>query len=306
MPFTEAVSLLSDLKNFKARMAALTAERDRLVVERDYLIVQRDALESERDSLRGHCERLNRELEALAVQCRSLSVQLEESARQSMSAPDLVQRMRVDWDDRARLNASYYTNSAKQDWSVEEYFETGEANVREEILNDMENICQGDDPASMRVLEIGCGAGRMTKALARIFGEVHAVDISAEMIATARSNLSGVPNVHFYQTNGSDVTVLPDQPLDFAFSYIVFQHIPSAQVIESYVRDVGRHLKPGRLFKFQVQGGRSPLALKVDTWLGADFSVNDMQQMAERCGFEMRYWHGAGTQYFWLWFFKKP
>jgi hypothetical protein len=26
--------------------------------------------------------------------------------------------------------------------------------------------------------------------------------------------------------------------------------------------------------------------------------------MAARCGFEPRYRHGAGEQYFWLWFFK--
>ena len=37
-------------------------------------------------------------------------------------------------------------------------------------------------------------------------------------------------------------------------------------------------------------------------------SMNTEEQartMAERCGFEMRYNHGAGTQYYWLWFFKK-
>lgn len=27
--------------------------------------------------------------------------------------------------------------------------------------------------------------------------------------------------------------------------------------------------------------------------------------MAERCGFEARYRVGAGTQYFWLWFFRR-
>ncbi len=37
----------------------------------------------------------------------------------------------------------------------------------------------------MRVLEIGCGAGSITRALARLFGEVHAVDVSGEMAALA-------------------------------------------------------------------------------------------------------------------------
>ena len=51
----------------------------------------------------------------------------------------------------------------------------------------MINICQGKDPKQMRVLEIGCGAGRVTRALASVFGEVYAVDISGEMVRQARA-----------------------------------------------------------------------------------------------------------------------
>ena len=32
----------------------------------------------------------------------------------------------------------------------------------------------------LRVLEIGCGIGRMTKHLAEAFGEIHATDVSAQ------------------------------------------------------------------------------------------------------------------------------
>ena len=42
-----------------------------------------------------------------------------------------------------------------------------------------------------------------------------------------------------------------------------------------------------------------------DTWLGVPFSDADAVEMAEKCGFEPRYRHGAGEQYFWLWFFKR-
>jgi len=42
-----------------------------------------------------------------------------------------------------------------------------------------------------------------------------------------------------------------------------------------------------------------------DTWLGVPFSPEQAREMAERCGFEMRYNHGAGQQYYWLWFFKR-
>jgi hypothetical protein len=42
-----------------------------------------------------------------------------------------------------------------------------------------------------------------------------------------------------------------------------------------------------------------------DTWLGVAFSEHDAREMAQACGFELRYMIGAGTQYFWLWLFKR-
>lgn len=217
----------------------------------------------------------------------------------------LEDKMRREWDERARENARYYVNTAKTDWTDEEFFASGERTVAEEILTDMTNICQGMDPKQMRVLEIGCGAGRVTRALARLFGEVYAVDVSGEMIKWARAALAGYPNAHVFQNNGRDLTCLPNLQFDFAFSSIVFQHIPSREIIWNYVREVNRLLRPGGLFKFQVQGDATIQTPPDDTWLGVPFSDQDAVEMAEGCGFEPRYRHGAGTQYFWLWFFKK-
>jgi cyclopropane fatty-acyl-phospholipid synthase-like methyltransferase len=215
-----------------------------------------------------------------------------------------LEKMRLDWDRRARENARHYVSTGKWEWTDEEFFRSGEQTVAEEILTDMINICQGLDPKRMRVLEIGCGAGRITRALANLFGEVHCVDVSGEMVAKARAALAGHPHAHVYQNNGKDLSVVPDLPFDFAFSTIVFQHIPSYDVIESYVREVHRLLRPGALFKFQVQGDASLSTTPDDTWLGVAFSDEAAVAMAERCGFEPRYRHGAGGQYFWLWYFK--
>lgn len=213
--------------------------------------------------------------------------------------------MRADWDARARENARYYVNTATEEWTDEAFFASGERTVAEEILTDMTNICQGRDPKQMKVLEIGCGAGRVTRALAQLFGEVHAVDVSGEMIARATRAVEPYPHAHVYQNNGMDLSIVPGENFDFAFSTIVFQHIPSRDVIENYVREVARLLRPGALFKFQVQGDTSISTTGDDTWLGVPFSDDDAVAMADRCGFEPRHRHGAGQQYFWLWFFKK-
>ena len=218
-----------------------------------------------------------------------------------------LEKMREDWDQRARENARYYVANGLEQWTDEEYFQSGELNVKQEILTDLGNVCQGREPKQMRVLEIGCGTGRITRALAKFFGEVYAVDISGEMVQQARMALRDFPNAHIFQNNGRDLAVvreaIGEAPLDFAFSYIVFQHIPSRSVIENYVREVGQLLRDGALFKFQVQGYIDENEPR-DSWLGEAFTEEQAREMAERCGFEMRYNHGAGEQYYWLWFFK--
>jgi SAM-dependent methyltransferase len=224
---------------------------------------------------------------------------------QEITIQQQLEKMRADWDQRARDNARYYVNTSTADWTDEEFFASGERTVAEEILTDMGNICQGKAPAEMRVLEIGCGAGRVTRALAKLFGEVHAVDVSGEMVKLAGEALAAFPNAHVYRNNGTDLAVVPEGSFDFAFSSIVFQHIPSREVIENYVREVNRLLRPGALFKFQVQGDSSLETQPDDTWLGVPFSEREAMEMAWRCGFDPRYRHGAGDQYFWLWFFKR-
>jgi cyclopropane fatty-acyl-phospholipid synthase-like methyltransferase len=217
-----------------------------------------------------------------------------------------LQKMRTDWDQRARENARHYVDTANAEWTDEEFFASGEATLSEEVLTDLGNICQGKAPGEMRVLEIGCGAGRVTRALAKFFGEVHAVDVSGEMVRLAKQAVKEHPQAFVYQNNGKDLTVVPDIPFDFAFSSIVFQHIPSREIIENYVKEVNRLLRPGALFKFQVQGGNDMDPTEADdTWLGAPFSERQAVDMAFRCGFDPRYRYGAGEQYFWLWFFKR-
>jgi len=224
-----------------------------------------------------------------------------------------LRRMRQDWEERARENARFYVATGRREWSDQDFFQSGEATLREQILNDLGNICQGKDPKAMKVLEIGCGAGRITRALAGFFGEVYAVDISREMVRQARRAVDGFPNTHVLCNNGKDLSVvrrwwhrlgIGSLQLDFAFSCLVFQHIPNRDVIESYVRDVNRLLRPGALFKFQVQGHPQVEAGPEDSWNGVSFTERDAREMAGRCGFELRYQYGAGDQYYWLWFFK--
>lgn len=213
-------------------------------------------------------------------------------------------RLRQAWDQRARENAKHYIATLQPEWTDADFFASGQSTVDGHILTDLENICQGRNPKDMRVLEIGCGAGRITRALANLFGEVHAVDISPEMIARARESLKDHPNAYIYLNNGIELSPLPAVPFDFAFSLYVFQHIPSYEIIESYISEVSRLLRPGGLFKFQVQGSHLVEANPEETWVGFPISLQKATELAARHHFELRYSVGEDTEEFWLWFFK--
>ena len=223
-----------------------------------------------------------------------------------MIADDLIAKMRREWDQRALENHRHYIVNSQTNWSDEDFCLSGEGTVSHYVLTDMENICQARRPADMKVLDFGCGAGRVTRALAQVFGEVHGVDISGEMVRIARNALAGVSNVRIHHSNGEDLDVLGSDFYDFAFAFSVFHHIPSKSAIRDCIAQVGKHLRPGDLFKFEVQGDLNLQPPKNDTWLGTPLSEADLIKMAKQTGFESRYRLGAGEESYWQWFFKNP
>ena len=72
-----------------------------------------------------------------------------------MTLAEQLELMKRDWDQRARENARHFVDTSRTDWTDETFFASGERNIAQQILTDMTNICQGRDPAAMRVLEIG-------------------------------------------------------------------------------------------------------------------------------------------------------
>lgn len=218
----------------------------------------------------------------------------------TVESESISERMRAEWDQRARENAYHYVASDLASDSEEEFDRSGLVSTEHAVVRDLERIAAGRDPKSMTVLEIGCGAGRMTRHLARIFGHVQAVDVSGEMIARARARLTGVTNVSLHHTDGIGLSDIGDVELDFALSYIVFQHIPDTEVIHGYIRQVAEKLRPGALFKFQVQGSPAVETGDRDTWSGTRFSAMDAVRAARANQLRIEAFEGVGEQYFWL------
>jgi len=104
-----------------------------------------------------------------------------------------------------------------------------------------------------KVLEIGCGVGRLIKHFRESFARVDGVDISEKMIEFAKQYLAdGKQNGELYVNNGCDLQQLPDESYDFVYSTIVFQHIRSISIVKNYFSEIFRVLKPGGYFRIQV------------------------------------------------------
>ncbi len=226
--------------------------------------------------------------------------------QEQQSFQNFSDAMKRDWDDRARENAKWYINTVRKDQTDAEFDSTGRPEVQNFVLADPV-LNRRRDLKQLRLLEIGCGIGRMTKHLAEAFGEVYGTDVSAEMIARGRERMRDYPNVFLYETNGLDFAALPSEHFDMIFSVYVFQHVPDVSVIHSNIRDACRVLKPGGLFKFQVCGidheayGRMPK----DTWTGVAFTDAEIRRAARDNNVKLMSVLDYGTQYCWV-ILRKP
>jgi ubiquinone/menaquinone biosynthesis C-methylase UbiE len=113
-------------------------------------------------------------------------------------------------------------------------------------------------PAGKTMLEVGCGAGRMTRSFARRFETVWAFDLSPEMQRRGQLFLRDFENVRWVLGDGTSLGEIEARSMDFAFSYLVLQHLPTQRLVLDAIREMLRVLKPGGLFLFQFNGAQRP------------------------------------------------
>lgn len=99
----------------------------------------------------------------------------------------------------------------------------------------------GADPRGGLCVEVGCGPGRMTGALAARFDQVLALDVSPAMLARARQTVTA-PNVEFRAVSGERLDGVADASADTLVCYLVLQHLPGAGSVRAYLREFARVL----------------------------------------------------------------
>jgi hypothetical protein len=143
------------------------------------------------------------------------------------------------------------------------------------------------------------------RPLSTHFDEIHGVDVSDQMIRLAEDRLRDTPNAHPHHSSGSDLSMFPDEKFDFVYSYAVFQHIPSRDVVFSYLREARRVLKAGGVIRCQMNG-LPPHARQYDTWSGVRISPDEIIAFAKEQDLQLLVVEQIWTQYMWITCRKRP
>ncbi|MFZ5830270.1 MAG: class I SAM-dependent methyltransferase [Planctomycetota bacterium] len=107
-----------------------------------------------------------------------------------------------------------------------------------------------DVPRGLRLLDYGCGVGRVMDEVCRSGFRVDGVDISPEMLAfAAESSILRKSGSRLFLSGGQDCGEAPAGSYDLAYSVLCFQHICVRTVRTAILRSIARALKPdGSLF----------------------------------------------------------
>jgi SAM-dependent methyltransferase len=97
-----------------------------------------------------------------------------------------------------------------------------------------------------RVLDIGCGIGRMAQALAGKVAAITGIDIAPGMIEAARTRCVGLPNLTLLQTSGRDLSPFEDASFDLvlAIDAMPYLYRAGAALVAAHFAEVARVLRP--------------------------------------------------------------
>lgn len=185
--------------------------------------------------------------------------------------------MRAFWDAKARENAMYYIHSQL------DYSHTDEAEFWSSGRNNLDRTLEPFGltiDLDAHVVEIGCGIGRITRALAERAASVSGLDVSAEMVRQCQEALGEFDNVDVLLGNGHDLSGIADASADVVYSFIVFQHIPDPTTTCEYIRDIGRVLRPGGWTVFQVS--EMPEIHRRERWIGTENLGTRLRRLTHR------------------------
>lgn len=171
-----------------------------------------------------------------------------------------TQRHQKDWEELGDLDPMWAVASRpgmeNNRWDPEEFYGTGRRIVEVQRRNLREAGCPDHYD---RVLDFGCGLGRLSYAWAPHAGEVVGVDIARPMVEKATA-AARATNCLFQHNPNADLRLFPDASFDLVVSEVVLQHIPDCARHPALHRGIRACHPPRRRHLLPASEPPSPLA----------------------------------------------
>jgi SAM-dependent methyltransferase len=213
------------------------------------------------------------------------------------------------WDERAREDPFFFVDNRLEYRrpDPERFWAGGEEDL--DLMLAIGGVAIGPDD---EVVELGCGIGRLTRAMAARARRVRALDVSEAMIDLAREHNPELANVDWIAGDGTSLAPIGDASADACLSHVVLQHIPDPEVSLGYVREMGRVLRPGGWALFQFSNAprvhrspgvverlrrRGPSATHDPRWIGSALSLDAVRAAARDGGMDVERVTGEGHQH---------
>jgi SAM-dependent methyltransferase len=127
-------------------------------------------------------------------------------------------------------------------WDLQEFLALGERDVRE--FHALLQRQTGAPDRLNRVLDFGCGVGRLSRAWGNRANSVVGVDISKPMVERGNELLADMNNVRLQVNEADDLSSFKSDTFDLVFSHACLQHMPW-KLASGYIREFGRVCAPG-------------------------------------------------------------
>lgn len=153
----------------------------------------------------------------------------------------------ADWEKNSAKDAYWAVLTSSQyektEWDKELFFKSGTQEIKH--LKQYIEKLQLPIPFQGKALDFGCGTGRLSQALAGFFSEVTGIDISFNMVETAKKALPlDLNHVVYLHNPAPNLQILDSGKFDFIYSNIVLQHIAKRHQLR-YLKEFSRILKKG-------------------------------------------------------------
>lgn len=185
--------------------------------------------------------------------------------------------MRSDWNRRVEHDYRFWMSDGYH--SDREMWEAG--------FRDFSILLNGLSPAGKVILELGCGVGRLLlPSLESGASKVLGVDVSSSALQKAQELLPNAEELELILGNGYDLSAIPDNSVDIAFSFAAITSIPT-DIIASYLCELRRIISDEGVIRLQMYLGREQQVKNDDTLHIRCFAEDRFREACAAIGFEI-------------------